>query len=390
MIGACGTMGRQRPGKMPVLAVRTIAAGLTVATLAGCSFFGGDKKLVPLTEIRDSTLSLQWSASAGSQKGFLFSPGIGDKVIYTAANDGSINAIADQGGRSVSRIDAKAKLSAGVGFGEDTIVVANVQGEVLAFDASGRALWKTPLAGEILAAPLVTKTSVIARTADGRLFALNRADGKRKWVFTRAAPTLTLRTSAGVIVNRGVIYAGFPGGKVVAIELETGRPVWESTISLPRGTTELERIADVAGLPVNDDSRVCAAVYQGRTGCVETLSGNVLWSRDISSADGVAVDAKHLYVADTDGNLTALDKITGATVWKQEKLQRRDLGTPQVVNGRILVGDRLGFVHALAPDTGELTGRVTTDGSRIIAVVASGGRVIAQTEKGGIYAIGVR
>ncbi len=377
-------------GKLAQGAMRSVALGLVTAVLAGCGLFGGDKKLAPLAEIRDSTISLQWSASAGAQKGFLFSPAVGDKIIYTAANDGSINSIADQGGRSVSRFDAKTKLSAGVGYGEDTIVVANVQGEVLAFDASGRSLWKTALAGEILAAPLVTKTSVIARTADGRLFALNRADGKRKWVFTRTAPTLTLRTSASVIVNRGVVYAGFPGGKLVAIELETGRPVWESTISLPRGTTELERIADVAGLPVNDDSRVCAAVYQGRTGCVETLSGNVLWSRDISSADGVAVDAKHLYVADTDGNLTALDKISGATVWKQEKLQRRDLGTPVVVNGRIVIGDRLGFVHALAADTGDLTGRVPTDGGRILSIVAIGGRVIAQTDKGGVYAIAVR
>ncbi|MEI6738130.1 MAG: outer membrane protein assembly factor BamB [Pseudomonadota bacterium] len=376
--------------KLPVQFARTVCVAVFVATLAGCSFFGGDKKLAPLTEIRDSAISLQWSASAGNPKGYRFTPGLGDKVIYTAAHDGSINAIAEQGGRNVSRIDAKTKLSAGVGFIDETIVVANMQGEVMAFDASGRSLWKTPLGGEILAAPLVDKTSVIARTADGRMYALNRADGKRKWIFTRTAPALTLRTSASVIVSRGVIYAGYPGGKLVAIELETGRPVWEATLSLPRGTTELERIADVAGLPVIDNSRVCAAVYQGRTGCVESLSGNVLWTRDISSADGVAVDAKYLYVADTDGNLSALDKTSGSTVWKQDKLQHRDLGTPAIVKGRVLLGDKLGMVHCIAPDSGELTGRITTDGSRVVSLVVNGDRVIAQTEKGGVFAISVR
>ena len=110
-----------------------------------------------------------------------------------------------------------------------------------------------------------------------------------------------------------------PGGKVVAIEAESGKPTWEATVSLPRGATELERVADVSGVPVLDDSRVCASVYQGRTGCVETLNGNVLWTREISSADGVAIDAKYLYVADVDGNVHALDKTTGASVWKQEK-----------------------------------------------------------------------
>lgn len=373
------------------LSVRRVTlAAVMLTALSGCGLFGGDKKLSPLTEIRSSSIAIEWSASAGNPKGYLFTPAAGDKVIYTAAHDGTINVLADQGGKLVSRIDAKAKLSGGVGAGEETIVVANTVGDVMAFDAAGRALWKTPLGGEILAAPLVNKNTVIARTADGRMFALNRADGKRKWVFTRAAPALTLRTSASASISAGVIYAGFPGGRVVAIEQESGRPVWEATISLPRGTTELERIADVAGVPIVDDSRVCAAVYQGRTGCVESLSGNVLWSRDISSADGLAVDAKNLYVADTEGNLSALDKTSGATVWKQDKLQRRDLGTPIALKGRILVGDRLGFIHAIAPDSGEFTGRVATDGSRIVSMIVMDGRVIVQTAKGGIYAISVQ
>ena len=381
--------------------LRTSTAGIAVlALLTGCAsmpnlwppfgWFGGDKRLAQLAEIRNSTISLQWSATAGKPKSFLFTPSVADKVVFAAANDGTINAIDEQGGKSVSRIDAKAKLTAGVGAADNILVVADATGHVLAFDAAGRSLWKTPLDGEILASPTVAQSSVIVRTADGRMFALNRADGKRKWVYSRAAPALTLRTGAGVAISRGVIYAGYPAGKVVAIELEGGRPVWEATISLPRGSTELERVADIAGVPALDDSRVCAAVYQGRTGCVETLNGNALWTRDISSSDGVAVDAKNLYVSDTDGNVNALDKTSGATVWKQDKLVKRDLGTPIVVKGRILVADRLGVVHAIAADTGELTGRVSTDGSRVVSLIVNGDRAIAQTERGGVHAISVR
>ena len=378
----------------------SLAAGAALLLLAGCAgmpslwpptgWFGGDKRLPALAELRGSTISQQWSANVGKPKTFLFTPSAADRVVFTAANDGTINVIEEQGGKSVSRIDAKAKLTAGVGAADNFLVVADASGNVLAFDAAGRALWKTPLDGEILASPAVAQSSVIVRTADGRMFALNRADGKRKWVYTRAAPSLTLRTGAGVAISRGVIYAGYPAGRVVAVELESGRPVWEATISLPRGSTELERVADVAGVPALDNTRVCAAVYQGRTGCVETLNGNALWTRDISSSDGVAVDAKNLYVSDTDGNINALDKTSGATVWKQDKLAKRDLGTPIIVKGQILVGDRLGLVHAIAADSGELTGRVSTDGSRVIALIVNGDRAIAQTEKGTVYAISVR
>jgi outer membrane protein assembly factor BamB len=372
------------------LMFRMAALALVSAFVTGCSFFGDSKKLPPLTPITSSVINIEWSTSAGNPNLYLFTPGLGDKTIYTAAFNGTINVLADEGGKNVSRIETKAKLTGGVGVGEETVVVANTIGEVMAFDAAGRTLWTTPLAGEILAAPLVSKGIVIVRTADGRMFALNRADGKRKWVFNRSAPPLTLRTNASATINAGVIYAGYPGGKIVAIELENGRPVWEATISLPRGTTELERIADVAGLPIVDESRVCAAVYQGRTGCVESLSGNVLWTRDISSADGVAVGVKNLFVSDTDGNLSALDKTSGATVWKQDKLQRRDLGTPILVKGRLLVGDRLGFIHAIAADTGDIVGRVATDGGRVVSLLAATDRAIVQTEKGGIFAIAVK
>lgn len=366
---------------------------LGAMSMSGCAWFGwgSDKKPAPLPPVPVlNAASVVWSSSVGKSAGYLFTPGFGDLVVYAAGRDGAIYALADDGGRVVTRLDAKAALTGGVGVSDETVVVASGKGDIIALDSAGRPLWKTSVSGEVLAPPTVASGNVIVRTTDGRILALNRIDGKRKWVFQRAAPALTLRTNASVLINRGAIYAGYPGGKVIAIELESGKPIWEATISLARGATELERIADVAGLPVLDDTRICAAVYQGRTGCVETLNGNVLWSREISSADGVAIDAKYVYVADTAGNVFALDKTNGATAWKLEKLQLRDPGTPIIIKGKILVGDKDGLIHVMSPENGDLIGRVTTDGSRVVSLVASGSRAIAQTDKGGVFAIGVK
>jgi len=382
-ISAAGNFSR----RLGVGALLAATLGMT-----GCAWFGigGDKKPVALAPLTSNDASVQWSAGVSKAGGSLFVPALGDRLVYAAGRDGSINALSEEGGRVVTKLDAKSPIAGGVGVSDDMVVVGSTKGDVIALDAAGRALWRTPVAGDLLAAPVIASGNVIVRTADGRLMALNRIDGKRKWVFQRSAPALTLRTNASVVINRGVIYAGYPGGKVIAIELESGKPIWEATISLPRGSTELERIADVAGLPVLDDTRICAAVYQGRTGCVETLNGNVLWSREVSSADGVAIDAKYLYVADVEGNVFALDKTGGATAWKQEKLQRRDPGTPILVKNKVVVGDKDGVVHVLSPDNGDLTGRIPTDGSRVVSLVSNGGRAIAQTEKGGVFAIAIR
>lgn len=364
---------------------------LVAVALPGCAWLGiGGKKLAELPALKSSDASLAWSASVGKGAGFMFVPGFVDRLVYATGHDGTIYTLADEGGRAVTRFDAQAKLTAGVGVIDNMVAVANNKGEIVAMDAAGRALWKSPISGEVLAPPVIALGTVVIRTADGRIIALNRIDGKRKWLYPRAAPALTLRTNASVLINRGVVYAGYPAGKMVAIELDSGKPIWEATLSLPRGSNELERISDVSGLPFLDDTRICAAVYQGRTGCLETLNGNVLWSREISSADGVAIDAKYLYVADVEGVVHALDKTNGATVWKQEKLKGRDPGTPVVVKGRIVVGDRVGMVHALSPANGELTGRVATDGSRVVSLVANGDRAVAQTEKGGVFAIAVK
>ena len=372
---------------------RTIAVLIAMTMLSGCAWFGwrGDKKaaaLPPITGV--NAASVLWSANVGKSGGYLFTPSFGDRLVYAVGRDGSIYALSEEGGRVVTRLESKSALTGGVGFNDDTVVVGSGKGDVIALDTAGRALWKTAVAGEVLAAPAVASGNVIVRIADGRILALNRIDGKQKWVFQRAAPALTLRTNAGVLINRGVIYAGYPGGKIIAIELDSGKPIWEAVNSLARGATELERIADVSGLPVLDDTRICAAVYQGRTGCVETLNGNVLWSREISSADGVAIDAKYVYVADTAGNVFALDKTNGATAWKLEKLQLRDPGTPLIAKGKIVIGDKDGIVHVMSPENGEMIGRIPTDGSRVVSLSSRGDRVIAQTDKGGVFAIAVR
>lgn len=372
------------------MVIRAAAAMIAATAVTGCSWFGWGEKKAPLPVLTSNVLAPGWVASIGKSGGNLFVPAYTYRGLVVASVDGTVQELADESGKAVVKFDAKARLRAGVGAGENVMALADEKGQLLVFDSGGRQLWRADVAGEVVAPPVVAQGTILVRTSDGRLLAYNRLDGKRKWVFQRPTPALTLRTNANMVINRGVAYMGLPGGKMLAIEIDSGKPVWESTLSQPRGSTELERIADMAGNPVIDDARICAAVYQGRTGCLETLSGNVGWTREIGSSGGVSLDAKHLYVADSDGNVHALDKNTGASVWKQDKLQKRDLGSPVVVSGRILVSDQEGLVHALSSDKGELVGRFSTDGSRVTSLSTLGDRAIAQTEKGSIFSIAVR
>ncbi len=59
----------------------------------------------------------------------------------------------------------------------------------------------------------------------------------------------------------------------------------------------------------------------------------------------------------------ALDKSTGASVWKQDKLAQRRLGGPQIVGDYVAVVDVEGYLHLLDRNDGSLVGRIATDGA---------------------------
>jgi outer membrane protein assembly factor BamB len=203
-------------------------------------------------------------------------------------------------------------------------------------------------------------------------------------VFQRPSPSLLLRSEAGVLAAGSDIVAGYPNGKLLALDSEDGKLIWEVTVMQPRGTTELERIADVAGLPVMDGGNVCAGAFQGKVACFDIRTRNMLWSRDISSARNLARDGKNVYVVDDNGAVHALDKSSGAVAWKQDKLLYRRVSSPVLVEGLVVVGDGQGFLHVMAPDDGALVGRLATDGTAIESVTPVTGGVLVQTAGGSL------
>jgi outer membrane protein assembly factor BamB len=372
-----------------------LAGAALAASLAGCSSYNplialGIKsepahKPTPLAPITASvTPRAIWTSNVGKAGGFSFRPDVEGGRVYAAAADGIITILEEDTGRLFLRAETKARLSGGVEVGEGKIVVGTLKGEVIALDTTGKLLWTTSVAGEVIAPPAVSRKVAVVRTSDGRIFGLSTVDGKRLWVFQRPTPALLLRSEAGVLAIGGDVIAGYPNGKLIALDIDDGKLTWEVAVAQPRGSTELERIADVAGLPVVDGANVCAGAFQGKVGCFEIQTRNMTWSKDISTSHGLARDAKYLYVIDDAGAIHALDKASGASVWKQDKLAYRRLTDPILVDGRIVVGDGFGFLHVLSPDDGALIGRLATDGTAVQAIVKAAGGVVVQTAGGSV------
>ena len=234
----------------------------SAALLSACSslnpFSSSAPKMAPLPELRDATpVTTLWSAQVGDADIYRFSPAVVEGQVIAAGHDGVVARFA-AGGQASWRVRLDDRLTAGVGADAGLAVVANERGEVIALDAdSGEERWRGSVNAEVLAPPALARDFVIVRSSDNRLFGLDRKDGKVQWTYQRTTPPLTLRNQSGMLVEENVAVTGFPGGKLAAFNLTNGGLIWELTVALPKGATELERIADVVGAPVIYRQNLC-------------------------------------------------------------------------------------------------------------------------------------
>jgi outer membrane protein assembly factor BamB len=371
-----------------------LVPALSAALLAAaCGSSGPVVTPAELVEFKPAvSLKVRWRGSVAAADRNTFSPQVAGGLVYAVGEDGTVTGFDVSSGNSQVQIEAGERVSGGVGVGGGLVLLGTRKGEVLAFETTGKALWRAQLSSEVLARPEAEDGIVVARTADGRIHGLDAATGKSKWLFQQRMPSLSVRSNAGVVVVRGGVFAGFPGGRLVALALGNGNVGWEGIVALPRGATELERVADVTSLPAIDFPRVCAVAFQGRVACFELQRGSLLWARDASSIAGVAVDARYLYYTDDRSAVLALDKTNGASVWKQDKLADRVVSAPLAVGGRyVAVGDLEGYVHLLSAEDGSFAARIATDGAAISTppVALGPSTFLVQTRGGGVFAIAI-
>ncbi len=378
---------------------RSAAVLLLASLLVACStldalnpFSSSGPKMASLQPIQATAEArLLWQQDVGKADGHTFVPAVVRSSVYAAAANGTLMRLDD--GQQVWKIKTDRPLSGGVGADERMVVVGSPKGEVLAFAAAdGKLLWKTSTNSEIIAPAAVGPGVVIVRSGDHRLTAYDAFDGKRKWIYQRPSLPLSVRVTAAPVLLDKYVFVGFPGGKLIALGVDNGAPLWEGTVALPKGATELDRIADVTSVPVIDGRTVCAVAYQGRVACFDLGSGSLIWTRDISSAAGLALDSRYVYVSDDKGVLHALDRASGATIWKQDKLFLRRLTAPLVLSSLIAVADVQGMVHFLNREDGSFAARARSDGSPVVAALQRLGAtdLVLQTSDGRVVALAVQ
>ncbi len=293
-------------------------------------------------------------------------PAIDNGLVFAASDKGEVLAVSLDNGKRAWIKKLKMPLSAGPAAGFGIVVVGSSKGNIVALEgATGKELWRAHVNSELLSAPAIGENVVAMRSVDGRLHGFNSQTGKELWSVEQQVPRLSLRGTATPTIAKDTVISGFDNGKIMAVSLNNGDTLWDTALSSPHGRTELDRLVDIDSAVHVVGENVFAAGYQGRTAMLALDSGQVWWSHEMSSYRGLATDEENLYVTESDGTVIAMRQRDGSEVWRNEKVKRRALSAPVVLNSAIVIADFQGYVHFLDKQSGQLIARAKVAKQRV-------------------------
>jgi len=359
-------------------------AAVAAAALVGCSSTGrpDPTELKPITPTMSA--STAWTLSLGKisfPQEMQFAGG----RLFLAADDGTVAAVDPASGRLAWRADIGRKIIAGTGSDGQRAAVVD-EDNALVLVQEGKVVWRQPLGTLVVTAPLVAGERVFVVGVDRSVQAFDALDGRRIWSKPRSGDPLTVSQTAVLAPHGNTLLVG-QSALLAGLDPTRGETQWELTVSRPRGTNEVERLADLVGPVARDGDTYCMRAFQNGIGCVDAERHTLLWSENTGGTAGVALDPRAVYAADGSDRITARDRQTGSILWTSDSLLYRELGTPAAVAGSAVFSDLDGLLHFFAAADGKPTLRVTTDGSKLAgAPLVVDGMLIVDTRKGSVMA----
>lgn len=360
-----------------------VCAGLAIL-LAACA--SDRPKPKPLDQLAPQLADrVVWSARGGDMPAPLRAA-VTDKTVVTVTQRGELRALDAETGKPQWQADTGARIAAGVGSDGQTSAVVSTGNELLVYERAALR-WRAMLDTRVVTPPLVAGERVFVLGIDRSVSAFDAKDGRPLWTLPRSGDPLTLAQPGVLQAFQDYLFVGV-GTRLTALDSVRGAIVKDWVMATPRGVNEVERLADLVGPAARFSDAVCVRAYQAAVGCVDARNGKVTWTRPTGGYAGLAALQDQVIGMDAVDRVTAWARSDGQPAWTNDSLLYRELGAPGATSDAVVFGDKQGWLHFLAPKTGQALLRLPTDGGAITAAPVRAGRtLIVTTAKGGVYGI---
>lgn len=306
-------------------------------------------------------------------------------MLISTADSGELRAYSP-GGRLIWVSALPGGVGAGPTISNGRLYYTNDRAEVVALDiAHGKLLWKAAMSSDGLSKPLVMGERVVVKAIDGNVYSFDAKTGKKIWREEHGAPSLVLKGSSSPVRYRsGEILAAFSDGRLDTLSEQDGHVISQRSLLYANGSSDVERLIDVVADPILVRDDVIIASYQGIIGRWSPEEGQFVWKRPASVYKNMTLRNGVVYVSDSDDILWAISASSGKVLWKQSGLKYRNITEPTVVNGRIYLGDMIGYLHILDAHSGLFVGRMDVTMPIRTKPLVVGSKVFVQSNSGKI------
>lgn len=330
-------------------------------------------------------VSVVWQQRLGGFSADLSLTRVGDTVA-ASSTDGLVVAWQLGAGQERWRGEAAGRVSAGVGTDGRYAAVVTDLNELVVLD-QGQTLWRQPLPGRVTTPPLVAGERVFIMMLDRQVRAYDVVDGRWLWQYQRpGGDTLALATRGVLQAFRDTLLVG-QGSRMVGLDPTRGTVRFDINVGTPRGTNEVERLADLVGPLARADDEACVRAFQLSVACLELNRGSVRWTRPQSGIRGVAADERVVVGADGADRLSAWTMENGQLLWRVDRFARRGLSAPVIWGRHAAAVDEEGYLHVLALDDGRTVARFELDAALAGVPVVAQDLLLVATRKGTVLAL---
>jgi outer membrane protein assembly factor BamB len=212
----------------------------------------------------------------------------------------------------------------------------------------------------VFISPAVAGDRLIIASCAGSVYALDRSTGKPAWTYDTAEDGPRAQFHGEAILAGGTLVLpsdAAPSSNLYAFDAATGEVRWRMDLE-----------GGVPATPVLVGHSVIATSAAGKVVRIDLESGKAAWTAvpagerpAVPRIAAPAADAKRVYFASNDARLFALDAASGAVVWKKDLAAR--INSSLVLHAGALWGGAAdGHLYAFDPASGEIRQRIAVGG----------------------------
>lgn len=322
-----------------------------------------------------NTLRVAWKRSIGDGESagakLLAAPIVADGRLYAMDTRSNVTALDAKTGaprwrKWVGRkgLEKTMAFGGGVSFGDGKLFATSGYGIVVALDpATGNELWRHDFNIPLRGAPAVAAGKVYVVTQDNELYALSTEKGEQLWDANAIVETAGLLGVGAPAIAGDTMVVGFSSGELNALRTENGHAAWQDSLSRTGRLTALAALTDIDASPVIDRGRVFAIGHGGRMVALELNTGERAWEKSIAGLSTPWVAGDYLFIITTDSELICLTRREGRVRFITQLQRYEDVADKKGLvrwSGPVLAGDRLlatssnGYIASLSPYSGKL------------------------------------